>query len=162
MRRFWILVPAALAIMALVLGCGGSDEAETAQNEPVATEAKSDQAAEETHANTDGSSCADCIAQAFDPPDDLVTENEREPRLVEVSVPDVQIGPAHPAGPHPDQHLTGTRLGPGSLETPQRSAGTLEDHRPHPAGLSLSSLPVSFSFSWACGTFRRTVAPPSP
>ena len=54
MRRFWILVPAALAIMALVLGCGGSDQAETAQNEPVATEDTNDQAAGETHANTGG------------------------------------------------------------------------------------------------------------
>lgn len=54
MRRFWILVPAALAIMALALGCGSGEKAETAQNEPAATEDTNDQAAAETHPNTGG------------------------------------------------------------------------------------------------------------
>lgn len=49
MRRFWILVPAALA-----LGCGSGEKAETARNEPVATGDTNDQAAAETHANTGG------------------------------------------------------------------------------------------------------------
>ena len=46
MRRFWILVPAALAITVLALGCGGGEKTETAQNEPAATEG--------THTHSDG------------------------------------------------------------------------------------------------------------
>jgi hypothetical protein len=51
MRRFWILVPAALAIAVLALGCGSGEKADTAQNEPAATE--------ETHAQAGGEANAD-------------------------------------------------------------------------------------------------------
>ena len=42
MRRFWILIPAALAITVLALGCGSGEKTDTAKNE----------AAAETHADT--------------------------------------------------------------------------------------------------------------
>ena len=54
MRRFWILIPAALAIAVLALGCGSGEKTETAKNEPAATEEAQDQAAAETHADTGG------------------------------------------------------------------------------------------------------------
>ena len=44
MRRFWILIPAALAITVLALGCGSGEKTDTAKNE----------AAAETHADTGG------------------------------------------------------------------------------------------------------------
>lgn len=51
MRRFWILVPAALAITVLALGCGSGEKAETAQNEPAETEG--------THTHSDGTTHSD-------------------------------------------------------------------------------------------------------
>jgi hypothetical protein len=43
--------------------------------------------------------------------DDLVARNERKLRPVELAVDDVQIGPAHAAHAHAEQHLPGSRLG---------------------------------------------------
>lgn len=54
MRRFWILVPAALAITVLALGCGSGEKAETAE-----TAQKEPAAAEGTHTHSDGTTHTD-------------------------------------------------------------------------------------------------------
>jgi hypothetical protein len=67
----------------------------------------------------------------------LVSGDQRQLRIREISVHDVEIGSANPAGPHPQQDLTG--LDPWSLDLleSQRLPLLLQDHRLHRAMASL-------------------------
>ena len=63
-------------------------------------------------------------------------QDERQLRLGELSVDDVQIGAADPAGAHLDQHLAGPGLQVGQVGDLKRLALPLEHHRAH--GLTLA------------------------
>ena len=65
-----------------------------------------------------------------------MARHQRQLRLGQLAVDDVEIGAAHRARAHLDRHLPGARLGHGKVEEPQRLAGTLEHHRAH--GLTLA------------------------
>ena len=67
-------------------------------------------------------------------PDDLVPGDERQLRVGQLAVDDVEIGSADAARVHGDQHLTGLRDGHGELGLPERLPGAVEHHRLH--GLS--------------------------
>jgi len=45
----------------------------------------------------------------------------------------MKVGAANPAGPYPQEHLTGARNRPRSIGQPQRPARPFEDHRAHQA-----------------------------
>jgi hypothetical protein len=77
---------------------------------------------------------ADALAQGRDAADDLVAGDHRQPRVGELAVDQVQIGAAHAAGLHPQQHLAtaGARHRP-ALQA-QRLAGAVEHHRAHGFG----------------------------
>src|SRR5690606_21749831 len=63
--------------------------------------------------------------------DDLVAEDQRQLRIRQLAVGDVQVGPADPAGAHAQQHLARARLGIRQLAQDQRPARLLEQHRLH-------------------------------
>ena len=63
--------------------------------------------------------------------DDLVAEDERQLRVGELAVSDVQIGAANAAGVHAQAHLSGAELGPRQVSSAQRRARRIEHHRPH-------------------------------
>ena len=76
---------------------------------------------------------ADTPAVRLDAGDDLVAEDARRMRDVDLAVEEVQVGAADAAGEHPQQELARTRLGHGHLREPQWRADALEEHRPHAA-----------------------------
>ena len=76
---------------------------------------------------------ADAPAVRLDAGDDLMSEDARRMRDLDLPVEEVQVGAADAAGEHPQQELARTRLGHGHLREPQRRADALEEHRPHAA-----------------------------
>jgi hypothetical protein len=52
-----------------------------------------------------------------------VAEDERQLRLAEFAVADVQVGSADTAGVHVHQHLPGARLGDRQLDSLERPTG---------------------------------------
>ena len=58
----------------------------------------------------------DSLAQRLDTADDLVTENQRQPRRGKVSLTDVQISAADPTSQDPDEHLARARHGARPLD----------------------------------------------
>ena len=73
----------------------------------------------------------EALAAGDDGADHLVSEDERELRLCQLAVDDVEIGAADAAGGHREQHLSGTRLGVGEVGLAERRAGPVEDHGSH-------------------------------
>src|SRR5207248_2563654 len=65
--------------------------------------------------------------------DDLVAEHERQLRLVEVAVRDVEVGAADTAGVNAQAHLAGPRRRLLELDLSQRRPHAGEDHRAHAA-----------------------------
>ena len=63
--------------------------------------------------------------------DDLVAHHQRQLRLGEVAVEDVEVGAADAAGADLELDLAGTGGGVGQLSQPERLPLPLEDHRPH-------------------------------
>ena len=63
--------------------------------------------------------------------DDLVPHHQRQLRLGEVAVEDVEVGAADAAGMNRDLDLAGTGSGLGQLSQPERLPLPLEDHRSH-------------------------------
>ena len=63
--------------------------------------------------------------------DDLVPEDERELRLRELAVENVEVGPADRAGRDAEEHLAGTRDRVGNVRGPERTARNVEKHRLH-------------------------------
>ena len=75
------------------------------------------------------------LPRPLDGADDLVAGDERQLRLGQVAVDDVEVGAADAAGVHPHQHLPRPGLGVGQLRLAQRLAlSSLE--RPSPASPS--------------------------
>ena len=72
-------------------------------------------------------------------PDDLVTEDERELRIGQLPVDDVQVGAADAAGVHGDEDLTGARLGVGVVGLAQRFPRGVEDERTHVTEIAAQS-----------------------
>jgi hypothetical protein len=60
-----------------------------------------------------------------------VAEDERQLRARQLSVDDVEIGPADPAGGHVQEDLAGLRLRLRDLLEPQRLTDRVEHHRAH-------------------------------
>src|SRR5262245_17707585 len=54
-------------------------------------------------------------SESVDRADDLVARNERQLWIDEVAIDDMEIGPAHGAGIHPQPHLAWARRGIGPL-----------------------------------------------
>src|SRR5262249_47533570 len=73
----------------------------------------------------------DSRAELADRADDLVPGYERELRLRELSVDDVQVGPAHRASLDGDLDLTGAGLGYLQIAHHQRHPRSIQHHRPH-------------------------------
>ena len=63
---------------------------------------------------------AHAVAERLDRADDLVAEDERQCRVGQLAVDDVQVGAADAAGPHPDQHLA-RPAAPASARSAARS-----------------------------------------
>jgi len=63
--------------------------------------------------------------------DDLVPGNERELRIGQLAVDDVEVSAADAAGGHPKQDLPLLRLRHGNLLEPQRLPGRVKHHRTH-------------------------------
>ena len=58
---------------------------------------------------------------------------QRQLRLRQVAVYDVEVRAADAAGEDADEQLAGLRLGIRQIPPDQRRTGLLEDHRPHDA-----------------------------
>ena len=58
-------------------------------------------------------------------------QDERELRLRELAVADVEVGPADPAGVDADPHLAGPQRRPRQIGRAQRRSRSVQDHRPH-------------------------------
>jgi hypothetical protein len=71
------------------------------------------------------------LAKDPDLADDLVAEDERELRTIELAVRDVEVGPADAAGLHGDEQLPRAGLGPGEVALHERLPRPLQHHRPH-------------------------------
>ena len=63
--------------------------------------------------------------------DHLVAGDERQLRLGELAVDDVEVGATDAAGEHLDLHLAARGLGLGRLERRERPALLLKHHRAH-------------------------------
>ena len=63
--------------------------------------------------------------------DHLMAEDQRQLRLGQFGVDDVEVGAADAAGDHPREQLAAPRLRIGDLGLHERLPGTLEDDRPH-------------------------------
>ncbi len=57
--------------------------------------------------------------------------DERQLRVGQLAVDDVQVGAADPACEHPEQDLARPRLGDLQILEPQRLARRVQHHRPH-------------------------------
>jgi hypothetical protein len=62
-----------------------------------------------------------------------VPEDQRQVAGLDLAVAQVQIGPAHAAGLHLEQHLAAAGLGDLDVVRPQRLARLVEQHRAHQA-----------------------------
>jgi hypothetical protein len=60
-----------------------------------------------------------------------MTGNERELRMLQLAVEDVEVGAADTARRDAQEHLTRLRLGLGHLLQPERLASRMEHHRAH-------------------------------
>jgi len=60
-----------------------------------------------------------------------VTEHQRQPRVLELTVVDVEIRATHPAGVDAHQHLSRPRPGSLPLHLHQRGSHPFEHHRAH-------------------------------
>jgi hypothetical protein len=65
------------------------------------------------------------------PADDLVSGHQRQARVGELAVDDVQVGPTHPAGGDRDRDLEGSRARARQLPLDQRLPDALEHHGAH-------------------------------
>ena len=83
-------------------------------------------------------------------PRDLVPEHERELRLGQVAVQDVQIRPAHGAGPHADPHLTWLGGGDRALLEPEPLPRRVQHHRSHARDVDARLGPAN-GWNTACG-----------
>src|SRR2546428_378785 len=63
--------------------------------------------------------------------DDLVPRDQRQFRMREFAVHDVQVGPAHGAGAHPQAHLVGPRPRRLDLRGAQRAPRGVQQHGAH-------------------------------
>ena len=73
----------------------------------------------------------DAGAQLTDRADDLVPRHERQLRLCQLAVDDVQIGATDAAGVDVEPNLAGPGLRIWQLELLERCPGPVEHHRPH-------------------------------
>jgi hypothetical protein len=73
----------------------------------------------------------DSRSKSVDGADDLMSEDERELRLRELAVDDVQIGAADGARLHANPKLAGCRFGARKLGRHKRRSGPCKHHRLH-------------------------------
>jgi hypothetical protein len=77
----------------------------------------------------------EALAATKDPRHDLVTGHERELRLTQLAVDDVQVRAAHPAREDLQRKLARAGLRVGQLRRAQRRAWLIEHHRAHARSL---------------------------
>ena len=80
----------------------------------------------------------DTVTDRLDHAHDLMARHQRQGRIRELAVDDVNVGPTHATDQHPDANLPHRWLRVRRVHRPQRLAGPLEHHRTH--GSSVSSL----------------------
>src|SRR5439155_12279551 len=78
----------------------------------------------------------DTVTDRFDHPHDLMTGYQREGRIQELAVDDMDVGPAHATDQHPDANLPRRWFRIRRVPRPQRLAGPLEHHRTHEASVA--------------------------
>ena len=100
----------------------------------------------------------DMVTHRLDHPHDLMARHQRERRIRELSVHDVQVGSTHPTDPHPDANLPRRRLRIRHVLRMQRFAGALEHHRAH---RSRVAPPVGGCSGYAVGPGRSVCSAPS-
>ena len=83
--------------------------------------------------------------------DDLVSEDERQLRVLELAVEDMEVGTAHAAGAHAKENLSGRGRWVGDVSEHEPRAWGLEDHGSHDTAL----IPGGASQSAPCGQVRR-------
>ena len=71
------------------------------------------------------------MTSGLDNADDFVTGDERQDRVGQLAVNDVQVGATDRAGSHPQPHLARTGFGHGQDGRGERCAGPFQHHRPH-------------------------------
>src|SRR5207249_7414514 len=71
------------------------------------------------------------VARLDHGPDDLMSWNEGQLRLRQLTVDDVKVRAAHTAGRHAQEDLTGPRPRPRDLPEHQGPSRCLENHRSH-------------------------------
>jgi DNA-binding MarR family transcriptional regulator len=78
--------------------------------------------------------------ETLDDSHDLVTGDQRELRIRQLAVDDVEVGAAHAAGTHPQEHLAGAGIGEREVALGERTPGLLEHHRAHGASLATATI----------------------
>ena len=81
---------------------------------------------------------ADAFADRLDPADDLVPGDDRQLRVGQFAVDDVQVGAADAAGLDPHADLASARLGRRPLLDRQPFAGPTQNHGAHGENCSQS------------------------
>ena len=87
--------------------------------------------AEPRHADAVARAQAGALAAAQHAPDDLVAEDQRQARRGELTVTDVDVGPAGAARQDLEQHVVGTRFGLRDLRHAQRAARLIQQRGTH-------------------------------
>src|SRR6185503_9667675 len=73
----------------------------------------------------------DFSTELVDGSDNLMSENERQLRTSELTIVNVEVGPAHAAREHLDPHLVRKDVWPRKLLEAELRPGLLENHSPH-------------------------------
>jgi hypothetical protein len=78
-----------------------------------------------------GREAGDAVPQLLDRTDDFVSRHDRQLRVGQLAVDDVQVGAADAAGAHLHDDLAGSGSRPGHFDQSQRLAGPLQAHGSH-------------------------------
>ena len=118
--------------------------------------------AEPRHADARAERRVDAVADRLDPADDLVAGNDRQLRIGQFAVDDVQIGAADAAGLDAHADLAGARLGLGPFLDREPLAGPPVNHGAHGARLAQKGLGEIDNFRSAPRRSGRAAASPEP
>jgi hypothetical protein len=131
------VIPREASVVAQVLTSGNAVPADPARR------------AEPRHADPCSESKPSAAADHL--PDDLVSEDERQLRVLELAVEDVEVGTTGAARAHSKENLPGSGLRVRDVSEHERRAWGLEDHGSHDTAF----IPGGASQSAPCGQVRR-------
>src|SRR5207248_6770479 len=107
--------------------------------------------------NSDPRSFRESRASGFYDPNDFVAEHERQLRIRQLAVQDMQICPAHAAGADAQEHLPGLWNGIRQLAPLQWTSRLDQHHRSHAA-----TPPAYACARWPSNRRRRAASPAPP